>query len=86
MVLVFDMLCFICLFDLMTKATSPQTGGQQTGGTLKSLKDKDKDKTEKDTPDSSSGLKIAGPDGEIAAGLRRRTISVSGLVSIQLVV
>ncbi|KAI8027432.1 Dynamin-2B [Camellia lanceoleosa] len=52
--------------SMLNRATSPQTGGQQTGGSLKSMKDKpsqqDKDAQE------GSGLKTAGPDGEITAG------------------
>lgn len=51
---------------MMNRATSPQTGGQQTGGTLKSLKDKF-GKEEKEVPEAS-GLKTAGPEGEITAG------------------
>ncbi|CAL5401777.1 unnamed protein product [Camellia sinensis] len=53
--------------SILNRATSPQTGGQQTGGSLKSMKEKpgqqDKDVQE------GSGLKTAGPDGEITAGL-----------------
>ncbi|KAF3440962.1 hypothetical protein FNV43_RR19248 [Rhamnella rubrinervis] len=52
---------------ILNRATSPQTGGQQTGGNLKSMKDSKSDKAEKEVPESS-GLKIAGPEGEIAAG------------------
>ncbi|GFZ09547.1 dynamin-like protein 6 [Actinidia rufa] len=55
--------------SILNKASSPQTGGQQAGGSLKSMKDKpgqqDKDMEE------GSGLKTAGPDGEITAGLYR---------------
>ena len=52
---------------LFSQATSPQTGIQQTGGSLKSMKDKP-DKAEKEAPEAS-GLKTAGPEGEITAGL-----------------
>ncbi|XP_052192878.1 dynamin-2A-like [Diospyros lotus] len=51
--------------SILNRATSPQAGGQQTGGSLKSMKDKsgqDKDVQE------ASGLKTAGADGEITAG------------------
>ncbi|GFY94674.1 dynamin-like protein 6 [Actinidia rufa] len=53
--------------SILNRASSPQTGGQQAGGSLKSMKDKpgqqDKDVQE------GSGLKTAGPDGEITAGM-----------------
>ncbi|KAL5538982.1 hypothetical protein UlMin_021355 [Ulmus minor] len=52
--------------SLLNRATSPQTGVQQTGGSLKSMKDKP-DKAEKEAPEAS-GLKTAGPEGEITAG------------------
>ncbi|CAN8244897.1 unnamed protein product [Cochlearia groenlandica] len=59
--------------SLSSRATSPQPDGpSSTGGSLKSLKDrfipqdKDKDK-DKETPEVS-GLKTAGPEGEITAG------------------
>ncbi|KAI8532024.1 hypothetical protein RHMOL_Rhmol11G0180900 [Rhododendron molle] len=45
------------------RASSPQTG---TGGSLKSMKDKSSDQ-DKDAQEGS-GLKTAGPDGEITAG------------------
>lgn len=45
------------------RASSPQTG---TGGSLKSMKDKSSDQ-DKDVQEGS-GLKTAGPDGEITAG------------------
>ncbi|PRQ37155.1 putative dynamin GTPase [Rosa chinensis] len=41
--------------SVMNRASSPQTGGQQSGGTLKSLKDKFS-KEEKEVPEAS-GLK-----------------------------
>lgn len=64
------------MFNLFTfcaslQATSPQTGGQQqTGGPLKSLKDKS-GQPEKDAQEVPA-LKTAGPDGEITAGLCRK--------------
>lgn len=48
------------------QATSPQTGNQQSSGSLKSMKDKAKD-TEKDVKEGSA-LQTAGPGGEITAG------------------
>ncbi|KAF5479362.1 hypothetical protein F2P56_000194 [Juglans regia] len=50
----------------LNRATSPQTGGQQTGGSLKSMKEKP-GQTEKEVQENS-GLKTAGPEGEITAG------------------
>ncbi|XP_038718169.1 glycerophosphodiester phosphodiesterase GDPD4-like [Tripterygium wilfordii] len=49
----------------LNRATSPQTGAQQTGGSLKSMKDKSgqADREEKE----GSALKTAGPEGEITA-------------------
>ena len=54
---------------VLFQASSPQTGSQQSGGTLKSLKDKFS-KEEKEVPEAS-GLKTAGPEGEITAGLHQ---------------
>ncbi|EXC32471.1 hypothetical protein L484_012638 [Morus notabilis] len=63
--------------SILNRATSPQTGGQQTGGSLKSLKDKS-DKAEKDAPETS-GLKTAGPEGEITAGfLLKKSAKTNG--------
>ncbi|KAK6937954.1 Dynamin stalk domain, partial [Dillenia turbinata] len=50
---------------ILNRATSPQTGSQQTGGSLKSIKDKSG--SEKETQEGSV-LKTAGPSGEITAG------------------
>ncbi|PON95159.1 Dynamin superfamily [Trema orientale] len=62
---------------ILNRATSPQTGGQQTGGSLKSLKDKS-DKAEKEAPEAS-GLKTAGPEGEITAGfLLKKSAKTNG--------
>ncbi|XP_075484050.1 dynamin-2A-like [Primulina tabacum] len=58
--------------SILNRASSPQTGGsQQSGGNMKSMKDgkynqQDKDK-DKDVQEGS-GLKTAGPEGEITAG------------------
>ncbi|XP_057993445.1 dynamin-2A isoform X2 [Hevea brasiliensis] len=51
---------------ILNRATSPQTGGQQTGGSLKSMKEKS-NQPEKEVQEAS-GLKTAGPEGEITAG------------------
>ncbi|XP_027333740.1 dynamin-2A-like isoform X1 [Abrus precatorius] len=51
--------------SILNRATSPQTG-QQSGGNLKSMKEKSSQQ-DKDTQEGS-GLKTAGPDGEITAG------------------
>ncbi|XP_042450824.1 dynamin-2A-like [Zingiber officinale] len=52
--------------SILNKASSPQPGTQQTGGSLKSMKDKT-NQSDKDAKESSS-LQIAGPSGEITAG------------------
>lgn len=49
------------------QATSPQTGGQQSGGSLKSMKDGKSSQQDKDVQEGSA-LKVAGPEGEITAG------------------
>lgn len=49
------------------QATSPQTGGPESGGSLKSMKDKSSPQ-DKDVQEGST-LKTAGPGGEITAGL-----------------
>ncbi|KAL2339332.1 hypothetical protein Fmac_013778 [Flemingia macrophylla] len=51
--------------SVLNRATIPQTS-QQSGGNLKSMKDKS-NQQDKDTQEGS-GLKIAGPEGEIVAG------------------
>ncbi|XP_062153890.1 dynamin-2A-like [Alnus glutinosa] len=51
---------------ILNRATSPQTGGQQTGGSLKSMKEKP-GQAEKEVQEGS-GLKTAGSEGEITAG------------------
>ncbi|KAG7649995.1 putative dynamin GTPase [Arabidopsis thaliana] len=68
--------------SLLNRATSPQPDGpSSTGGSLKSLRDKlmpqDKDK-DKETPEVS-GLKTAGPEGEITAGyLMKKSAKTNG--------
>ncbi|CAG7885485.1 unnamed protein product [Brassica rapa] len=67
--------------SLLNRASSPQPDGSSTGGSLKSLKDKflpqDKDK-DKETPEVS-GLKTAGPEGEITAGyLMKKSAKTNG--------
>ncbi|KAL1218218.1 Dynamin-2B [Cardamine amara subsp. amara] len=69
--------------SLLNRATSPQPDGPSTGGSLKSLRDKfipqDKDKEkDKETPEVS-GLKTAGPEGEITAGyLMKKSAKTNG--------
>ncbi|KAK9110899.1 hypothetical protein Scep_018418 [Stephania cephalantha] len=61
---------------LLNRATSPQTA-QQTGGSLKSMKDKS-NQPEKDAQEGSA-LKTAGPGGEITAGyLLRKSAKKNG--------
>ncbi|XP_042061749.1 dynamin-2A-like isoform X1 [Salvia splendens] len=66
--------------SMLNRATSPQTGGQQSGGGLKSMKDnkssqQDKEKDVQDEP----VLKVAGPEGEITAGfLLKKSTKNSG--------
>ncbi|KAK4433600.1 Dynamin-2A [Sesamum alatum] len=55
--------------SILNRATSPQTGGRQSGGSLKSMKDEksglqDKEKDAQEGP----ALKTAGAEGEITAG------------------
>ncbi|KAJ8768284.1 hypothetical protein K2173_021224 [Erythroxylum novogranatense] len=52
--------------SILNRATSPQMGGQQSGGSLKSMKDKS-NQQDKETQESPA-LKTAGPEGEITAG------------------
>ncbi|GAV60347.1 PH domain-containing protein/Dynamin_N domain-containing protein/Dynamin_M domain-containing protein/GED domain-containing protein [Cephalotus follicularis] len=63
---------------ILNRATSPQTSAvQQTGGSLKSMKDKSSqaEKDEKEGP----ALKTAGPEGELTAGfLLKRSAKTNG--------
>ncbi|KAH9684723.1 Dynamin-2A [Citrus sinensis] len=52
--------------SILNRATSPQTGGPESGGSLKSMKDKSSPQ-DKDVQEGST-LKTAGPGGEITAG------------------
>lgn len=52
---------------ILCQATSPQTGGQQSSGSVKSMKEKP-GKEDKEVQETS-GLKTAGPEGEITAGM-----------------
>ncbi|KAA8528048.1 hypothetical protein F0562_035083 [Nyssa sinensis] len=62
---------------ILNRTTSPQTGGRQTGGTLKSMKEKS-NQPEKDVQEGSA-LKTAGPDGEITAGfLLKKSAKTNG--------
>ncbi|KAL9241872.1 hypothetical protein vseg_015932 [Gypsophila vaccaria] len=58
--------------SLLNRATSPQTGSQQSSGSLKSMKDKpgqsDKEKDKEKDGQEGSSLKTAGSEGEITAG------------------
>ncbi|XP_074582405.1 dynamin-2A-like [Curcuma longa] len=63
--------------SILNRASSPQPGTQQTGGSLKSMKDKT-NQSDKDAKESSS-LQIAGPSGEITAGwLLKKSGKASG--------
>ncbi|ONK70239.1 uncharacterized protein A4U43_C05F31690 [Asparagus officinalis] len=62
---------------MLNRATSPQTGSQQAGGTLKSMKEKS-NQTDKDSKEGST-LQIAGPSGEITAGyLLKKSAKTNG--------
>ncbi|KAJ4966912.1 hypothetical protein NE237_018761 [Protea cynaroides] len=62
---------------ILNRATSPQTGAQQSGGSLKSIKEKS-EKSEKDGQETSV-LKTAGPGGEITAGfLLKKSAKTNG--------
>lgn len=56
--------------SMLNRATSPQTSSQQSAGSLKSMKDSksDKDKDKDKEGQEGSGVKTAGPEGEITAG------------------
>ncbi|XP_022724496.1 dynamin-2A-like [Durio zibethinus] len=63
--------------SILNRAPSPQTGGQQSEGSLKSMKDKPS-KQEKDLQEGSA-LKTAGPGGEITAGfLLKKSAKTNG--------
>ncbi|CAK9146415.1 unnamed protein product [Ilex paraguariensis] len=62
---------------VLNRETSPQTAGQQTGGSLKSIKDKS-DQQDKDVQEGPA-LKTAGPEGEITAGfLLKKSAKTNG--------
>ncbi|XP_038885141.1 dynamin-2A-like [Benincasa hispida] len=62
---------------ILNRATSPQTGGQQSSGSLKSMKEKP-GKEDKEVQETS-GLKTAGPEGEITAGfLLKKSAKTNG--------
>uniref|UniRef100_A0A1D1XT24 dynamin GTPase n=1 Tax=Anthurium amnicola TaxID=1678845 RepID=A0A1D1XT24_9ARAE len=62
---------------ILNRATSPQAGSQQTGGSLKSMKDKSSQQ-EKDAKEGSA-LQTAGPGGEITAGwLLKKSAKTNG--------
>ncbi|XP_010548480.1 PREDICTED: dynamin-2A [Tarenaya hassleriana] len=63
--------------SLLSRATSPLPDGQPAGGSLKSMKDKS-GQQDKDTQEVS-GLKTAGPEGEITAGyLLKKSAKTNG--------
>ncbi|KAI3464298.1 hypothetical protein Pfo_020961 [Paulownia fortunei] len=66
--------------SILNRSTSPQTGGQQSGGSLKSLKDNKSNPQDKDKDvQEGSALKTAGPEGEITAGfLLKRSAKTNG--------
>ena len=61
-----DILCLV-LFLCFSQAASPQPGGHQTGGSLKTMKEKSV-QADKEVQEGSA-LKTAGADREITAGL-----------------
>ncbi|XP_008788765.1 LOW QUALITY PROTEIN: dynamin-2A-like [Phoenix dactylifera] len=62
---------------ILNRATSPQTGSQQTGGSLKSMKEKS-GQADKDAKEGSN-LQVAGPSGEITAGfLLKKSAKTNG--------
>ncbi|KAL3830344.1 hypothetical protein ACJIZ3_019146 [Penstemon smallii] len=66
--------------SILNRASSPQTGGQQGGGSLKSMKDNKSNPQDKDKDvQEASGLKTAGPEGEITAGfLSKKSAKTNG--------
>ncbi|ESQ35835.1 hypothetical protein EUTSA_v10006739mg [Eutrema salsugineum] len=63
--------------SLLSRASSPQSDGPIAGGSMKSMKDKPSPQ-DKETPEVS-GLKTAGPEGEITAGyLMKKSAKTNG--------
>ncbi|XVE60667.1 hypothetical protein DITRI_Ditri05aG0146700 [Diplodiscus trichospermus] len=63
--------------SILNRASSPQPGGQQTGGSLKTMKEKSS-QADKELQEGS-GLKTAGADGEISAGfLLKKSAKTNG--------
>ncbi|CAN7035880.1 unnamed protein product [Brassica rapa subsp. trilocularis] len=63
--------------SLLSRASSPQPDGPIAGGSMKSMKDKPSPQ-DKETPEVS-GLKTAGPEGEITAGyLMKKSAKTNG--------
>ncbi|CAH2038399.1 unnamed protein product, partial [Thlaspi arvense] len=63
--------------SLLSRASSPQPDGPMAGGSMKSMKDKPSPQ-DKETPEVS-GLKTAGPEGEITAGyLMKKSAKTNG--------
>ncbi|KAG8378515.1 hypothetical protein BUALT_Bualt08G0145100 [Buddleja alternifolia] len=64
--------------SILNRATSPQTGSQQSGGSIKSTKDNKSNQQDKDVQEGSA-LKVAGPEGEITAGfLLKKSAKTNG--------
>ncbi|GAV63300.1 PH domain-containing protein/Dynamin_N domain-containing protein/Dynamin_M domain-containing protein/GED domain-containing protein [Cephalotus follicularis] len=65
--------------SVLNRATSPQPSAQQSGGSLKSMKEKEKSSQPDKDAQEGSGLKTAGPGGEITAGfLLKKSAKTNG--------
>ncbi|XP_073035142.1 dynamin-2A-like isoform X2 [Primulina eburnea] len=65
--------------SILNRATSPQTVSQQSGGNLKSMKDKPNQQDKDKDTQQASALKTAGPEGEITAGfLLKKSAKTNG--------
>ncbi|XP_010553651.1 PREDICTED: dynamin-2B-like [Tarenaya hassleriana] len=65
--------------SLLSRATSPLPDGQPAGGSLKSMKDKSSEQDKDKDTQEVSGLKTAGPEGEITAGyLLKKSAKTNG--------
>ncbi|XP_075479140.1 dynamin-2A-like isoform X3 [Primulina tabacum] len=65
--------------SILNRATSPQTVSQQSGGNLKSMKDKPNQQDKDKDTQQVSALKTAGPEGEITAGfLLKKSAKTNG--------
>lgn len=66
-----DAICFSNGLFPAFQATSPQTGGKSMKDSKSSQQEKEKEKDKDKDVQEGSGLKTAGPDGEITAGLAK---------------